>query len=200
MKKEKKNKPILTEEEIKKRKAKKTKIATASFVLLLAVGIMGNWYYQNTDLSANIKPLIESSRTKTLGEAEFVDANAVSESSAENEYFSKARVERQKARDEALENLQKIIDSADENSDAKAQAGKDIARISDNISVENNIESLVCAKGINNCVAVVNTEGTRVDIIVDCEELSDTVIMQIKDIAMQQLGCGFEDVSIVQSK
>ena len=200
MKKEKNKKPILTEGEIKKRRARKTKIATASFVLLLAVGIMGNWYYQNTDLSANIKPLIESSQTKTLGEAEFVDANAVSQSSNESEYFSKARVNRQKARDEALDKLQKVVDSADESSKAKQEAGKNIARISDNISVENNIESLVCAKGISNCLAVVNTEGTRVDIIVECEELSDNVIMQIKDIAMQQLGCSFENVSIVQSK
>ena len=200
MKKEKNKKPILTEGEIKKRRARKTKIATASFVLLLAVGIMGNWYYQNTDLSANIKPLIESSQTKTLGEAEFVDANAVSQSSNESEYFSKARVNRQKARDEALDKLQKVVDSADESSKAKQEAGRNIARISDNISVENNIESLVCAKGISNCLAVVNTEGTRVDIIVECEELSDNVIMQIKDIAMQQLGCSFENVSIVQSK
>jgi len=38
-----------------------------------------------------------------------------------------------------------------------------------------------------------------VDVIVDCEELTDTVIMQVKDIAMQQLSCSFEDVTIIQS-
>ena len=197
---EKRAKPILTEEEIKKKRAKKTRLAAASFVLLLGVGILGNWYYQNTDLSANIQPLIESSKTKTLGEAQFVGATADAEGSSENEYFSNARLNRQKARDEALEKLQKIIDSADENSEAKTTATKEIARISDNIEIENSIVTLVTSKGVDNCLAIVSTDGERVDIIVDCKELSDSLIMQIKDIAMQQLSCDFKDVSIIQSK
>jgi len=199
-KKLKKQKPILTEQEIKQKKARKTKLAAASFVLLLAVGIMGNWYYQNTDLSANIEPLIDSSQTKVLGEAEYVGATVNDNDKSENEYFSSARIERQNSRDEAVEKLQKIVDSTEENSEAKAQATEKIAQISDNISAENKIETLVVAKGIDNCLAVVSNEGDRVDIIVDCEELTDTVIMQIKDIAMQQLSCSFEDVSIIQSK
>lgn len=196
----KKNKPILTEEELKKRKSKKTKLALASFVLLLGVGIMGNWYYQNTDLSANIQPLIDSSQTKTLGEAEYVGATKQADEDTENEYFSNARVERQNARDEALEKLQKVVDSSDENSDAKTKASEGIAKISDNIEIENKIETLVTAKGVDNCIAIVDNDSSRVDIIVDVEDLSDTVIIQIKDIAMQQLGCSFEDVSIIQSK
>ncbi|MBQ9532074.1 MAG: SpoIIIAH-like family protein [Eubacterium sp.] len=195
-----KNKPILTEEQIKKRKASRTKFAAASFVLLLAVGILGNWYYQNTDLSANIQPLIDSSGTKTLGEAQFVGASVEAEEKDENEYFSSARLERQKARDEALEKLQKVIDSQQENTKAKSEASKDIARISDNISAENKIETLVCSKGVDNCLAVISNDSEHVDIIVDCEELTDTLIMQIKDIAMQQIKCSFEDVSIIQSK
>ncbi|MBR1762748.1 MAG: SpoIIIAH-like family protein [Eubacterium sp.] len=196
----KKNKPILTEAELKKKKAKKTRFAAASFVLLLAVGILGNWYYQNTDLSANIQPLIDSSKTKTLGEAEYVGGVAQNETDKENEYFSNARVERQNARDEALEKLQKIVDSQQEDSKAKAEASENIARISDNIQAENKIETLVSAKGVDNCLAIISNEADRVDIIVDCEDLNDRVIMQIKDIAMEQTGCSFKDVSIIQSK
>ena len=198
--KEKKQKPILTETEIKQKKARKTKLAAASFVLLLAVGIMGNWYYQNTDLSANIQPLISSKETKTLGEAEFVGATAEASSNGENEYFATARMNRQSARDEALDKLQKVVDSADEGSEAKTAAAENIARLSENIAVENKIETLVSAKGVDNCIAVVSTNGESVDVIVNCEELSDEVIMQIKDISMQQLGCSFENVSIIKSK
>ena len=158
-KKEKKAKPILTEQELQKRKSRKTKVAVASFVLILALGIMGNWYYQNTDLSAQIQPLINSAKTKTLGEAEYVGATVPDSSSEENEYFSSARVDRQKARDEALDALQKIINSAEENSEAKAKAVDDAALLSKNIEIENKIESLVCAKGIDNCLAVVSAVG-----------------------------------------
>ena len=44
-------KPILTEEQIKSKKKKRRKVAVAAFALILAVGAVGNWYYQNTDLS-----------------------------------------------------------------------------------------------------------------------------------------------------
>ena len=198
IKKAKKEKPILTEQEIKRKKANKTKLAVASFVLILSVGILGNWYYQNTDLTSGIQPLIESNQTKTLGEAEFV-AGAANEENSTSEYFTNARLNRQKSRDEALEKLQKVIDSSDENSSAKEAASEGIAKISDNIAAENKIETLVTAKNIDNCLAVISNDGTKVDIIVDCKELSDTVIMQIKDIAIGQLNCSFEDVSIIQS-
>ncbi len=195
-----KNKPILTEEQIKKKKANKTKLAAASFVLILAVGILGNWYYQNTDLSANIQPLIDSSGTKTLGEAELVGATVETDENKENEYFAKARVERQNARDEALDKLQKVIDSQEDGAKSKNDAVESISRLSENISAENKIETLVTSKGVENCLAVVSNDSNRVDIIVDCKELSNSVIVQIKEIAMQQLNCSFEDVSIIQSK
>ena len=196
----KKAKPILTEEEIKKRKMKRSRVAAASFVLLLGIGILGNWYFENSKISATIQPLISSTqRTKKLGEAELVDATTEAQEQ-ENEYFSTARVERQTARDEALDKLQAVIDKTDESETARKDAEEQIAKLSENIANENKIETLVTAKGVNNCLAVINSEGSKVDIIVDAEELSDTLIVQIKDIAMSQLDCSFEDVSIIQSK
>ncbi|MBE6719881.1 MAG: SpoIIIAH-like family protein [Ruminococcaceae bacterium] len=196
---EKKAKPILTEEEIKKRKSKRTRVATASFVLLLAVGILGNWYFDNNKLSETIQPLISSTReAKNLGEAEYVDAKAEIPKE-ENEYFATARVERQNARDEAIDKLQSVLDKTDESEQARQKAAEDMAKLSENISNENKIETLVTAKGVNNCLAVISTDGTKVDIIVDSSDLSDTLVMQIKDIAIGQLNCSFEDVSIIQS-
>ena len=66
-------------------------------------------------------------------------------------------------------------------------------------SAENKIETLVTAKGVKNCIAVINEDGTKVDVIVDVEELSDTVILQIKEIAVAQLDCTYSDVTIIQS-
>ncbi len=193
-----KEKPILTEQELKVRKAKRTRFAVAAFVLLFGVGIMGNWYYQNSDFSASVKPLVTSSDTKTLGEAEYVDA-PTTVSSEESKYFSEARVNRETARDKAIEELQSVIDKADASSEAKNQASAAMSDISKYISIENKIETLVAAKGVNNVLAVISEDGKKVDIIVDVKDLDDTVIMQIKDIAMQQLNCSFEDITIIQS-
>lgn len=192
-----KDKPILDEAQIKARRARKNRLTVAAFVLLLGVGVMGNWYYENTDLSSSVKPIINS--TKTLGQAELVDATTQTTAKA-SEYFSSARVDRQTARDESLEKLQAIVDSKSESDDAKQTAAEKISVISSHISIENKIETLVTAKGVDNCLAVINDDGSRVDIIVDVDNLTDTVIMQIKEIAMQQLGCSFENISIIQSK
>ncbi len=194
--KEKKVKPVLTEEQMKKRKSRQTKVAISCFVLLLGVGVMGNWYWENSDLSTKISA-VSTDKEKVLGEATFVDATT--EATTENEYFSSARVDRQTARDESLEKLQKVIDSSSENDAARKEAANKIAKISDIIAAENKIETLVTAKGVNNCIAVINDEATKVDVIVDVEELSDTVILQIKEIATAQIGCSFEDVTIIQS-
>lgn len=177
------------------KKRKRYVSAVAAFVIILGVGVMGNWYYQNSDVSSTIQPLIDSATEKTLGKAELVDATANVE---EDTYFTKARMERNTARDTALEKLQAVVDSADEKSTAKDLAAENIARISNFITIENKIETLVCAKGVSNCVAVIKDDGSGVDVVVDCETLDDTTIMQIKDIAMSQLQCSFENVSIIQ--
>lgn len=195
--KEKKEKPALTDEQIQKKKSRKTKAAISCFVLLLAVGVMGNWYWENSDLSNKVST-ISSAKEKILGEATYVDATT--EQTTENSYFSSARVDRQTARDASLEKLQKIVDSSTEDAEAKKEATEKIAQISDMINAENKIETLVTAKGVNNCIAVINETSNKVDIIVDVEELSDTIILQIKEIAIGQIGCSFEDVTIIQSK
>lgn len=179
-------------------KKAKMKVAVASFVFLLAVGIGGNWYYENSGIAGKIEPILDSAQTKTLGEAEFVDATT--QMNNESEYFASARVERQTARDESLEKLQAVIDKTDSTQEANVKATEEIAKISNYISIENKVETLVTAKGVNNCLAVISADGTRIDVIVDVQDLNEQIIVQIKDIAMEQLGCSFENVSIIQSK
>ena len=194
--KKKKEKPILTEEQIKKRKTRNTRIAACCFLLLLGVGVAGNWYWENSDISAKINA-VSSDRDKILGETTYVDATT--QVAKENAYFSSARVERQTARDESLEKLQKIVDSTKETDKAHIAAADKIASISDIISTENKIETLVKAKGVNNCLAVINEDATKVNVIVDSKDLTDQIILQIKEITVSQLGCSYEDVTIIQS-
>ena len=185
-----------TDSDFTNKKAKKTRIAISCFALLLAVGVVGNWYWENSDISSKVST-ISSAKDKILGEATYVDATT--EKTTESSYFSSARVDRKTARDASLEKLQKIVDSQTENKEAQKEAADKIAKISDDITIENKIETLVTAKGINNCLAIINENSKKIDIIVDVEDLTDTIILQIKEIATSQLGCSFEDVTIIQS-
>ena len=190
-------KGIMTEDELKKKKDKRTKTALSVFVLLLAIGLGGNWYWQNSDISSKINTIVSSD--KTLGEATYVDAPTEITTKPENDYFSTARLERQAARDAALEQLQLVIAGTDESEESRIAASQGIARLTANMEIENKIETLVQAKGVNNCLAVISEDGTRVDVIVDTDELTDELILQIKEISMQQLQCSFENVTIIHS-
>lgn len=189
-----------TGEESKKIKKgnRRFKAAVALTIVVLAVGVAANWYWENSDISDSIQPVLSAveEKTKTIGEATYVDATT--EATTQNEYFSTARVERQQARDEALENLQSVADGA--TGSVKENAEVNIEKISSYITIENKIETLVKAKGINNCLAVVSDDGQGVQIIVDSQDLDDQTILQIKEIAIDQLGCSYENVTIIQSK
>ena len=189
-----------TGEESKKIKKgnRRFKAAVALTIVVLAVGVAANWYWENSDISDSIQPVLSAveEKTKTIGEATYVDATT--EATTQNEYFSTARVERQQARDKALENLQSVADGA--TGSVKENAEANIEKISSYITIENKIETLVKAKGINNCLAVVSDDGQGVQIIVDSQDLDDQTILQIKEIAIDQLGCSYENVTIIQSK
>ena len=65
--------------------------------------------------------------------------------------------------------LQGVVDDADALDSAKEQALADIAAIAATIEKEANIESLIKAKGFEECVAVIN--GDKANIIVKSEGL-----------------------------
>ena len=111
-----------------------------------------------------------------------------------------AKLDRQSSRDAALEKLQKIVDTSDKSAAAHKEAAQKIAKISDGINAENRIETLVTAKGVGQCLAIVSTDGKKVDVIVDSKDLSDALILQIKEIAVEQVGCDYKNVTIIQSK
>ena len=105
-KKKKKEKTILTEEQIKKRKTRNSRIVACCFLLLLGVGVAGNWYWENSDISAKVSS-ISSGRDKVLGEATYVDATTT-KPVKENAYFSSARVAGKPQETKALKNFKKL--------------------------------------------------------------------------------------------
>ena len=188
---------FINDEKQRKKKIRKTRIAISLFALLLAVGVTGNWYLENSDFSSKVSP-ISAAKEKILGQAQFVDATTEESPKEESEYFASSRLERQNARDEAIEKLNAVVEST-EDENAKKEASEKLTRMSELIAIENKIETLVMAKGINNCLAVTNEDGSKADIIVTSGQLNDSVILQIKEIVVSQLGCSYENVTIIEA-
>ena len=100
------------------------------------------------------------------------------------DFFAASQIERQRARDEAIEVLQSVVDDETALESAKQQALADIAAIAANIETEANIESLIKAKGFEECVAVIS--GDKANIVVKSEGLKPNQLSQILEIVYLQ--------------
>lgn len=111
-------------------------------------------------------------------------------------YFTAAETSREKARDEALDVLQTVVDSEDALQETKDAALADISRIALDMEQESNIETLVKAKGFANCVAVIN--GDKVSVIVESDGLLANQVAQIKEIVYEQTGIKPAGITIIE--
>lgn len=163
-------------------------------VLLIGCAVVLNWllYSENPvddgkDLAINLKDV---DFTDTLTQ------QAQQASGAQTDYFAAASLDRQKARDEALEVLKAVAESESALPEAIEAALSDISAIADAIACEANIESLVKAKGFEDCIAVISDNGASV--IVKSDTLTASEIAQIKEIVYEQAGILPANLTIVQ--
>ncbi|MBO4308803.1 MAG: SpoIIIAH-like family protein [Clostridia bacterium] len=110
-------------------------------------------------------------------------------------YFSATQVSRQRARDEALEVLQSVVENVDAGEQTKNEALAGITCIADEIRKEADMETLITAKGFEQCVAVLN--GDSVNIIVKAESLQPAQIAQINEIVYASTGITPDGVTII---
>lgn len=104
--------------------------------------------------------------------------------SVSDNYFASVQVSRKRARDEAMEVLQSVAASATADEETVNQALSDISKLAMAIEQEANIETLIMAKGFEQCVAVINGDSAR--IIVSGSQLTQAQLAQINEIVYEQ--------------
>jgi len=121
--------------------------------------------------------------------------SAATDADESNDYFASAALTRQQSRDEALDVLALVSASEDADEATRAEAQAKISKIATDIQNEANIETLVKAKGFEECVAVIG-EGC-VSVIVKAETLLAKDTAQILAIVYESTGIAPEHVSII---
>jgi stage III sporulation protein AH len=111
-------------------------------------------------------------------------------------YFSSIQVNRQRTRDEAIEVLQAVVDNESSTETAKNEALAQISKLADIMEAESNIETLIVAKGFEECVAVISDD--KVSIVVKSEGLQAAQISQINEIVYEQCGIKPVNVNIIE--
>ena len=111
-------------------------------------------------------------------------------------YFSSVEISRQRARDEALEVLNAVVDNADASAAVKDEAMKEIQTIAKEMAQESNIESILMSKGFTQCIAVIN--GDSANIVVKSEgQLQSSQLAQINAVVYEQAGIEPINITIV---
>lgn len=191
-----------------KTSAKKRGAVLAVVSLMMCVAVYLNWSYSKGGDGLAIADSIDTS--KTLGEAKYVgsqpsndnggssDNNQNSESSADN-YFSKARLTRQQARDQAISILKQTAENDKASETDKEKASAEITKLASEAVKESRVENLVKAKGYSECVAIINDSGISVIIPASQSGLTASDAAKIKDIAASETSLGSEKIKIIEA-
>lgn len=163
-------------------------VACCALLIGLAVYLNYRWFYDPTGSLG----YGDNNMDDAFGDSQTAGGDASEE---ENNYFTATALDRKEARDEAIDVLKMVTENESASEEARAEAVDKISQIAVDIQNEANIESLVRAKGFEECVAVIS-EGS-VSVIVSAESLQAAETAQILTIVYETTGISPEKVSII---
>ena len=172
------------------KKINRKALISAGAVIIIGVAVLLNFLLLPTGSTSGDKQ-----KTAQLGD--LVKETAKKTTSEEENLFAKMTMNRQQARDEAMEVLATVTKSETALDSVKEEAMDQISEIAKEIESEANIESLVKAKGFAECVAVVS--GDSAQIVVKSDGLLDSEIAQISEIVYTEAGVLPENLRIIES-
>lgn len=175
---------------------KKRQLVMATLVVALGAAVFVNWYYtRSTD-----SPEKDGNKTEyiqNLGEAKYVSANVQTEPVAED-VFAEIKLNREKSRDEALDNLKTTLNGLPVDSEAAQSVAKSVDEYGRAVKEESDIESLISAKLSISSVAVINKD--KAQIIVEKGKLNEESVLVITDIVTSNSSVKAENVKITEAK
>lgn len=184
----------------------------ATVLLFVCAGIYLNWSYTKDgsveDLTATL------SEEKLLGEDTLTVSDSVDSTALDTaqegltttgkdaaEYFSEVRLSRQEARDSAVTMLQEAMAyEAGGDSEAVTTSAKALEDLVDVALQESQIESMVIAKGYEDCVAYMTDDGISLAVSAPAEGLDQSAVAQLADIVTTQSSYDIGDLRIIEVK
>ena len=182
-----------TEKKTNKIKSFFKKIGSKNLIIICAVLLIGtavgvNYILYNQDSEPSKDVDIDLDGTD-INDSLNNDPNA-------SNYFAQTILSRKQARDEALEVLQSVATNANAEPEAVDSALAGIAQIAQDIENESNIETLIEAKGFEDCIAVIS--NGKATIIVKSDGLLASEVAQINEIVFEQAGILPVDLKIIE--
>ena len=189
----------------------KKQIVLASLVFILSIAVYLNWQFAKDGEGFPVTgSLSEEKDNKELGDAKFVnngeDKDSKKDENSENskmeksakEYFAKARMEREKARDKSKETMATMIKDEKLSSDDKEKLQVKESNMIQITEKETKMENLIKAQGFLECMTYL--EEGKASVIIHTEGLAKEQASQIKDIVVSQGKILPENITITEVK
>lgn len=186
----------------------KRQIVLAVLVVALGAAVYLNWRFAGAEGGLDITA--GASSEKYFGDATYVNNSAQEEitpvsaaeetpqTEADMSSIARSRESRDKARLESQEMLKEIINDAKSDEESKKAAADSQTQIALDVEKEGLVESLVKAKGFDDCVAIIS--NGQANVIVQTEGLIEAQMLQIQDIVVSQTGLSLDCVKIHEVK
>ena len=169
----------------------KKRAAALAVLVFVGAAVYLNWRYSDN----------MADQTKILGQSALVSAQeeAAAASAARNDdYFATARLSRKQARDSAISMLQEA--ETDENADESVlnEASQTLQVLAAYTVAEAQIESLVTAKGYDDCVTFMGEDSVSV-VVSDADGLDAADVARIKDIVINESSYTVDQIKIMEA-
>lgn len=199
-----------------------TRRATAiTLAAALVIAVYLNWQYARTDAQlqaadpavlVSAEPVEEADAERVILDALPTEAEALSGANKNygeaqlvsvandsgTKFFEQARLNREKAHDEAMDTIQKTLKSSSLSADEKkAYTAKLTANLED-LHAENEIETLVRAKGFADCLCFLQSGRADLTVMTSGEALTAAQVAQIRDIVLNKSDVTAQNITVVE--
>ena len=181
-----------------------------AIVLFVGAAVYLNWSYNNQTEETGDDP------GKVLGETSLVNGEQDEEGTAQTGetgetgetdgeettqtgYFASARLNRQQARDSALELLQEAAADASADQTLIDEANASIQAMATYTMSEAQAENLITAKGYGECVCFLNEDSASVVVSATENGLTESDTARIVEIVMETTGLEANQIKIIEA-
>lgn len=187
---------------------RKRQVAAASLILLIGIAGYLNMSIQNGETDPNVS-VMYTEASKRLGEAKMVNATETAQQEQEDagknnttavsaDYFSNAKMEREKTRGETIEMLTGMLNSTGADKEAKDNAQKQIEMLAKFTEGEVAAENMIRAKGYGDCIVFMGENVTSV--AVETNGLNEIDAAVITELVANSGAVRADQVKIVEIK
>lgn len=182
-------------------------------LLFVSVAVYLNWSYNQDEEAGGIEQNSEMSAalgesTEEIGKDQSAglyytgdEVNVSSSAGGElSEYFASVRLSRQQARYEATETLTAISETESASQEMIDDAVNRIMQLADWTVLESELESLIIAKGFEECVVYISDEGVNVTVPAPVDGLPTASVARITEIITDKTEFSAADLSIIEIK